>query len=183
MPAAAHCTEAWQPTPSRLKPVLPGMRGVSGTGFSREEACLNGIYSEAWRLTPSRLKPVPQKARAVCQWDRLQPGRGLFEHHRFCGMTTNAFPAKASPTEGTRCASGTGFSREKACLNAIDSVARRLTPSRLKPVPQKARAVCPWDRLQPGKGLFERHRFCGMTTNAFPDKAGPTEGTRRIQPH
>jgi hypothetical protein len=43
MPSAAHCTEAWQLTLSRLKPVLPGMRGVSGTGFSREEACLNAM--------------------------------------------------------------------------------------------------------------------------------------------
>jgi len=51
---------------------------------------------------------------AVSQWDRLQPGRGRFEHPEFCSVTPDAFPAKASPTKSTRSFSGTGFSREEA---------------------------------------------------------------------
>ena len=33
---------------------------VSGTGFSREEACVYTLNPAAWRPTPSRLKPVLQ---------------------------------------------------------------------------------------------------------------------------
>ena len=63
----------WHPTPSRLKPVpqvrvtarLRGMHAIafSGTGFSREEACMNTINLAVWHLTPSWLKPVPLESR------------------------------------------------------------------------------------------------------------------------
>ena len=38
---------------------------------------------------------------------------------RFCGMTPDAFPAKAGPTKRTHCLSRTGFSREEAGVFAI----------------------------------------------------------------
>jgi hypothetical protein len=32
----------------------------------------------------------------------------------------------------------------------------------------------PWDRLQPGKGQFERHQSRAVSPDALPAKAGPT---------
>jgi len=58
---------------------------------------------------------------AISQWDRLQPGRGQRVHPRFCGVTSDAFPAKAGPTKCTQSVSGTGFSREEASAGTLQS--------------------------------------------------------------
>jgi len=42
------------------------------------------------------------------QWDRLQPGRGRYGHHRFRGVASDAFLSR------------TGFSRERAGLDTVD---------------------------------------------------------------
>ena len=62
---------------------------------------------------------------------------------RFCGVTIDAFPAKAGPTGYAHAVSRTGwtancrtgFSREEASLCTLDFAPWLLTPSRLKPVP------------------------------------------------
>ena len=78
------------------------------------------------------------------EWDRLQPGRGQCGHPYFCGVTPDAFPAKAGPT-GVR------------------------TPFR-----RVMHACHLWDRLQPGRGQCGRPHICGVTPDVFPAKAGPT---------
>ena len=51
---------------------------LSGTGFSREEACVYTNHSAARRSTPSRLKPVPLKHRI----HSVRAGWGLIEGPR-----------------------------------------------------------------------------------------------------
>jgi hypothetical protein len=141
----------------------------------------------AIHLAPSRLKPVPQGSAA-----------SPTERTRFRGQPT------ANPTGRTRSTSGTRFSREEACVCALDFAAIHLAPSRLKPVPQgsaasptertrfrgqphsqshRMYAIHQWDRLQPARGLHVHLRFCSDTTDAFPAKAGPTGIAQPARPN
>ena len=78
--------------------------------------------------------------------------------------------------------SGTGFSREEASVSILDFAGWRLTPSRLKPVLQVRVAAALTGCMQDISGTgFSREvasasilDFCGVTTDAFPAKAGPT---------
>ena len=51
--------------------------------------------------------------------------------------------------------------------------------SRLKPVPHM-HAVSQWDRLQPGRGQHKHRDLRGVTSDAFPAKAGLTKCTRSV---
>jgi hypothetical protein len=175
-------SEVWLLTPSRLKPVplenrmhsmgpspmsLDTRDEVSGTGFSREEACMNTINSAVWHLTPSRLKPVPLENRmhsmgpSPMSLDTRDVVSGTgFSREEPCTNTINLAvwhptPSRLKPVPlenrmhsmgpspmslDTRDeVSGTGFSREEACMNTINSAVWHLTPSRLKPVPLESR--------------------------------------------
>ena len=149
---------------------------ICGTGFSREDVGLNTINSAAWLQTLSRLKPVLHWIRDAIVGPALAGGC-RFEHHQFCGVASDAFPAEAGPTMDMRCLCGTGFSREDVGLSTINSAVWRLALSRLKPVLQWICGAFVGPTLA-GRCRFEHHYFCGVAPAAFPAEAGPTMDTR-----
>jgi hypothetical protein len=78
----------------------------SGTGFSREEACVNTLNPAA--MTPDAFPAKAGPTWVACSqshWMRamLFSGTGFSreeacEHPQFCGLTPDTFPAKAGPT-------------------------------------------------------------------------------------
>ena len=158
-----------RPTSSRLKPVLQGYaqcqrdtrgvrgdtRGISRTGFSREEASCNTINPAARRPTSSRLKPVLQ-GYARCQRDTRGVSRTGFSREEASRSTFNS--AARRPT----------CSRLKPVLQGICAVSEGCARC------QGGYARYQWDRLQPGRGQLQHHQFCGATTDVFPAKASPT---------
>ena len=114
---------------------------ICGAGFSREDVGLSTINSAAWHLPLSRLKPVLQRICGAFVELGLAGKTSVWAPSFLrCGTSRSRLKPVLEWIRGVFC--GTGFSREDAGLNTINSGVWRLTLSRLKPVLHWIRGAC-----------------------------------------
>jgi hypothetical protein len=129
------------PTPSRLKPVLPRIRGVSvGPASAGKRPVqileIRGVPSDVF---PAKASPTKNPRRVSGTGFSREEARSNTRDLAVC--PPDAFPAIASPTKNPRAPSGTGFSREEPRSNTRDLAVCPPTSSRLKPVPPIIRGL------------------------------------------